>query len=149
MENLRMRPKSDYMHTASLDELYVLTEHWKNELDFFKDEIHFLKDLIGKYFIMLTKQESIDKVQEDVGRLHNLTVRVDALEDKCKKHMDQIEQLQENPFSHDEQKFRNDHLLLEEELAKFVNDARDEKRVLFKVTEHVIEDEKLQHLLTT
>ena len=69
MSELRLRPKSDYLHTAAFEELYVLGEHWQSVMEFYHLELDFLKKLIDKYFIWLLKDEHIAKVQVIVNEI--------------------------------------------------------------------------------
>ena len=39
-------------------ELYILTKHWKSDLEFYKDDLRFLHNLVDKYLIWITKKES-------------------------------------------------------------------------------------------
>ena len=45
-------------------ELYVLTDHWKSDLAFYKDDLRFLHHLIDKYIIWITKDENLNMVQD-------------------------------------------------------------------------------------
>lgn len=145
---LRIRPKSDYMHQANLQELYILTEHWQADVRFYKDELRFLRDLVDKYFMWLIEKEHIDNLQEKAGRLLNADKQCDELAQKITKHLTHLNELQQNAFSHDEQQFRNEHGKLEDEIADFAKLFRDLKKDVFKITEEVLESEKLKHLLT-
>lgn len=149
MNEMRIRPKSDYLKTASWDQLYVLTEHWKSNLDFYTDELRFLNKLVSKYFIWMTKEDNISNVQKMVVELKSLQKELEEVKTTVKKHMEHIGLFMENPFSHDEQKFRDEHVLLEDTIAEFVNSFKKAKREVFQITEHVIESEKLQHLLAS
>jgi len=42
MNNFRNRPKYNYIHEADWQQLIILTEHWKSDLLFYKDDIRFL-----------------------------------------------------------------------------------------------------------
>jgi CRISPR/Cas system CMR subunit Cmr4 (Cas7 group RAMP superfamily) len=147
MENLRFRPKNNFINEAKWEELYVLTEYWLSELKFFKDEIKFLEDIINKYFIWLTKEENIDKVREQIVVLTKLHKEVDELIDRTKKHLNHIAELLTNPFAYDEYKFREEHAVLEEDFTKAFKAYKNAKKEIFKITEHVMDTEKLQHLL--
>lgn len=147
ISELRVRPKSDYLKTASWDEFYILTEHWQSDMEFYRDELRFLKNLLVKYFVWLTKEENVSDVHDMVTRLDNLDRKRDDISEKIQLHLHDIELLIENAFSHDEQKFRDDQSQLEEDIAQFVKDVRKAKNEVFKLAEYVIESEKLEHLL--
>ena len=144
---MRIRPKSDYLHTASWEQLYALGEFWQKDLEFYQDEMRFYHDLIDKYFMWLMEDPNIEKVQTLIRQLRKMHEKGIELTDQVNKHQAQIEQLMENAFSHDDQKFREDHSHLEDEITEFVEELRTLKKEVFSITESVIESEKLSHLL--
>lgn len=144
---MRIRPKSDYLHTASWEQLYALGEFWQNELAFYQDEMTFFHDLIDKYFMWLMEEPNIEKVQTLIRQLRKSHEKSVELIQKVNKHQMHFEELMENAFSHDEQKFREEHAQLEDEISAFVEGARNLKKEVFSVTENVMENERLKHLL--
>ena len=144
---LGIRPKSDFMHTASWEQLYAITEHWQSDLEFYGDEIRFMQDLISKYFMLLVKEESSEHLQNLVSRMLAIDKQHGALKDRTAGHMGHIVDLIQNSFAHDEQRFRDEHGGLEDEFVKFVNDFKALKKEVFKVTEHILQTEKMKHLL--
>ncbi len=149
MSDYRMRPKGDYLHKASLEELYALTEQWEKDLDFFHDELTFMRDVISRYFIWITKEDYLEEVQGIVQRIQNLETQRERLHNQMTDHLEDVHLLLENPFSHDEMQFRNEHQALEDAIALFVKDARALKQAVFHVTRDAWNDEKLHHLLAS
>lgn len=145
---LRTRPKSDYLYAADLSELYVLAEHWKSDMDFYKDELRFLHDLVDKYFIWLTSKENIDHTREVALRLRQAEEERSIVASGIRHHLHRIGQMIVGPAAGDEQDFREEHILLEDKMTDLVKNIRALKKEVFALTEHVIESEKLQHLLT-
>ncbi|MCB0402348.1 MAG: hypothetical protein KDD41_09715 [Flavobacteriales bacterium] len=148
MLDFRLRPKAGYIHNAEWEELYVLTEHWKSDMDFYHDEVRFLNKLIAKYFMWLSDGKNIIVVKSLQDELNVLANNKDGLRLLCLKHLRHMEEYVENPFSHDETEFKQEHQLLEDRTARFVKDFKALKRDIFSVTEKVIEDEHLNHLIT-
>lgn len=146
---MRLRPKSDYLHTASWESLYVLGEHWKSDIQFYKDELRFLTDLIAKYFIWMTREENIADVKKLSADLIHLTDEYKSLGERVDHNLHQLSLLMENAFSQDEQQFRNEHEKLEDDLEEDIKKFRVLKKEIFEFTEHVIDSERIQHLLTT
>lgn len=148
MKEMRLRPKGDYLHTATWEELYVLADHWQSDMEFYRDEIEFFYKLIDKYFIWLTKDESITQVQTMAARLSAMSRERENISERIEKHKQDLALLMENSFTESENWFRQEHVNLEEDLSDFVKDFRDLKKKVFSISEHIIESEKLQHLLT-
>lgn len=144
---MRIRPKSDYLHKSSWEELYVLTKHWQSDLDFYRDEIRFLSDLMGKYFMWLVADDNIKHVNSLTKQLSDLGRNKEEIARQVKQHLKHLEALMENAFSQDEQKFRKEHEDLEDRLTGFIWNYKVLKKEIFKTTEKVIEEEKLNRLL--
>ncbi|MCB0397656.1 MAG: hypothetical protein KDD36_13460 [Flavobacteriales bacterium] len=148
METLVIRPKSDFMQVAAWDSLYALTEHWKSDMDFFKDEINFLDILLGKYFIWLTRDDNVHDVQPLLKEVDDMRALCKGLASRVDLHLLRLSHLIENAFSHDEQAFRDEHEKLENDLASFTGAFRNLKQKVFGITKKVMETERIQHLLS-
>lgn len=138
----------DSPESKEWEKMQVLTEHWQADLKFFQDEIRFLDNLISKYFLWLIEEDNIKET-----RL--IATQLSALENKRQKHERAVIQHQksyhdliENPFSHDSQKYMKEHASLESAIAAFVTQFKNLKRDTFELTEHVLESEKVKHLIS-
>ncbi|SFT41711.1 hypothetical protein SAMN05216474_0445 [Lishizhenia tianjinensis] len=145
---MRLRPKSDYLQKASWVNLYVLTKYWESDIAFYKDEIRFLYGLIDRYFIWMTQDEHIEKVSALSAELNQLDKTFNSLSERMVKHRSRMVLLLENAFVQEEEVFRAEHEVLEDDFKRASVDFRILKRKLFEVTETVMDEEKLQHLLT-
>ena len=128
-------------------ELYVLTKHWKSDIQFYKDDLKFLQRLINKYFIWVTKKENVAKVTKIENSLHKLTERCDGLIKSIDKHLEHLSNLINDPFKYDSQKFKVEHANLENEISEFIKIFREDKKETFAITEYIVDDEKLMRHL--
>ena len=144
---LGIRPKSDFIHTASWQQLHVITEHWQSDLAFYGDEVRFLQDLISKYFLLLVKEESSEDMQKLVNRLLTIDKNHVYLKETTINHLSHIAKAVKDGLTSDEQPFRDEHARLEDNFVVFVSDFRALKKDVFSVTENIIHGEKLKHLL--
>ena len=119
MNELRFRPKGDYLQMETWQGVYVLTQYWKKEMDFYKDELRFLNGLISKYFIWMTKEENVSKVQEMVVSLKNLENEQSEIDLLLTEHLFDLNLLMQNIYGKDEQEFRDKHVQLEEKITDF------------------------------
>jgi len=87
METFRNRPKGDYIQEADWQSLYVLTEHWKSDLEFFKLDLDFLGKLLDKYFIWITRKENIHEVKEVMQDLKILVDNCKSLQERTSEHL--------------------------------------------------------------
>ena len=143
MNDFRNRPKDNYINEADWQKLFILTEHWKSDLEFYKDDLRFLHHLIENYFMWLTKNENIEMVKEIGANVFKVEKQCALLIKKTNKHLHHLAELMENPFAYDSHKFREEHEILEDELAQFLIDFRKNRKEVFKITEHIIKEEEL------
>ena len=144
---LGIRPKSDFMHTASWEQLHAITEHWQSDLEFYGDEIKFMQNLISKYFMLLVKEESSEHLQHLVSRMLTIDKNHGILKDQASRHLSLIAEVVKNSFSQDGQEFRSEHDDLEDKFTNFVKDFKALKKDVFSVTENILQTEKFKHLL--
>jgi hypothetical protein len=143
----RSRPKSNYLLDAEWQELHALTTHWQSDMVFFGDELRFIDLLIDKYFTSLVDKENIAVTKDVAAKLSNIRKTYDLLHQKVLEHLRHIENLMVDPFAMDASAFRNEHIMLEDELVTFVKNFRDIKRRVFQLTDRVVKTEKQKHLI--
>jgi hypothetical protein len=142
MNDFRIRPNGNYIFNANWQELNVLTEHWKSDLLFYKDDLKFLDHLIDKYFIWISKKEDFNLVKSIEVGIVETSKECSSLLQRVNKHLVDIAALIVNPFKYNSQQFREEHQLLEDDISAFVKDFRANRKEVFEVTEHVIESEE-------
>lgn len=137
----------DFLENGPWDELYVLTEHWKSDIEFYRDDLRFLHHLIEKYFIWITKPENLELVKELQQGLFGLNKKSDDLREKTGKHLIQLGKLVENPNSGNAGVIKTEHEHLEEEIADFVKEFRRNRKEVFVLTEYIIDSEDLVRMM--
>ncbi len=143
----RSRPKGVYIHEANWEELYVLTEHWKKDLGFYKEDLLFLHRLIDKYFIWIVKEENNEAVRKILHGVQKMKDKCRDLLEKVSSHLNRVGNFVEKPEPEEDRLFRIEHEHLEDEIADFVKAFRKNRRDVFEITEHVVDSEKLIGLL--
>jgi len=141
MENLSLRPKGNFTWTAEYRELYILSEHWQSDLQFYKDDLHFLYHLIDKYFVWLINEDNLGEMRNLSSRLSETSRNCDRLLEKTSKHLTHLSELIDDPFKYDSHKFRSEHEELENEITSFVKKFREIKKETFIDIEPIIEKE--------
>lgn len=145
MENIRKRPKGDFIAEANMEQLYALTKHWKSDLHFFKDDLNFLHKLLGSYLIWIDKDENYRVASKMKNELLKLREHCEDLLDKTDKHREQIGKMILEKIN-DSRIFRLEHEDLEDEIASFVKAFRLNRLELFKVTEYIKDTDKLPEI---
>jgi hypothetical protein len=136
----------DFLKDGPWNELYILTEHWRSDLQFYHDDLRFLHHLIDKYFMWIAKSENLDLVKELKKGLFNLNTNCNDLLEMVKKHRNQLGYLVEDPNKGDAGIIKTEHEHLEEEFANFVKSFRQNRKEVFAITEYVIDSEELANI---
>lgn len=147
MSDLRARPKANFIQETNWQELYVLTNHWKSDLLFYRDDLKFMNHLIDKYFIWITKKENLKDVQKIGSAILEDAKTCDLLIVKVGEHLSHLAQLIDNPLSDKAGRFRDEHRELEDEIMVFTKTVRQNRKEVFSVTEKVLDDEQLAQLM--
>ncbi|MFD1094871.1 hypothetical protein [Salegentibacter chungangensis] len=147
MSVFRERPKGAYIKEANLEELYVLTSHWKQDLEFYKNDLLFQKRLIDKYFIWITRDDNLEAVENIVKNIRASQAVCKDLLKQVKLHLSAIGKLLEDKDSADTKAFRIEHESLEDKIAAFIKSFRKNKKEVFKITEMVIDSEQLANVV--
>ena len=146
MSEFRLRPKDDYVLVTKWDKLFVLTQHWISDLRFYQDDLRFFKQLIKRYFIWINTDKHQREVEIILNAVNKLAHKAEDLIKKTSGHLGHIKDIIDEPFTHDSQKFREEHQDLEYEIAVFVKTCRDQRDQVFSVIEHVVDKERLQEM---
>lgn len=146
MNTLKHDKELDFLKDGPWNELYVLTEHWRSDLQFYHDDLRFLHHLIDKYFMWIAKSENLDLVKELKKGLFNLNINCNDLIEKVKKHLIQLGYLVEDPNKGDAGIIKTEHEHLEEEIANFIKSFRKNRKKVFAITEYVIDSEELANI---
>lgn len=136
MENLGFNKSN-----SSWEELHIITDKWKSDLDFYSFELRFLHKLIDKYYIWLTNDELLNEVEQIASRVATANKVRNVLTIKTLKHLRHIEDVFENEFVYDAQEFKNEHAELENKLVNFYKNFKLLKKEVFALTEQVLEGE--------
>ncbi len=143
MNDFGNRPKGNYILEADWQQLYTITEDWQSDLQFYNDDLKFLHHLIDRYFMWISKKESIDMVREIEVGLLEMDNRCGALLNRINKHLHHLAELIDNPFAYDSHQFRKEHEQLEDDLTEFVKNFRKNRKEVFTITEYVIDGEEM------
>jgi len=148
MKNVKPQKSPSESSVTPVDKLqeswakvYPVVEHWQSDMKFFEDELRFLHLLVDKYFMGLIKEKNISKTRVLAKKLFGMEPRRKNLDQQLTKHMLHIQEIFENPFSHDSHVFEVEHVELEKEVSMFIKDFRAIKREAFAIIDQVITDE--------
>lgn len=143
MEDFRIRPKDRYIQEADWRKLYALTECWKCDLLFYRDDLKFLDFLVDKYFIWLSVDENIEEVMEIQNSLTLIDKLSASLLFNVNKHLACIADLVYNPHKYDSSQFRKEHQILEDKLNDFLKIFRENRKEIFALAKQMLKSEEL------
>jgi len=147
MDNSNKSTQQNTIGEVNWQELYILTDHWKSDLNFYKDDLRFLHHLIDKYIIWITKDDNLNMVQEIKKNLFEIrNISVDLMKEVT-SHQGNLGLMVENPVQTSNPQFMKDHEVLEDKISKFVKLFRSNRKEIFKITEYVIDSEELPNIL--
>jgi len=125
------------------EQLYLLANHWKSDLEFFRDDLRFLHLLMDRHILWVTLPESSERVKEVESKLLSLKKQCRQLLKKTGKHTSLLTRLLEKSPEADHQAVKDIHAQLETEFAIFVKNFREIRKDTFKVSEYIMDSESL------
>ena len=142
MSDYRNRPKGNFIQEASWQDLYMLTESWKNDLEFYSLDVKFIELLVETYFVKFLINQNLDDLRELQRELLELNKQCENLLKRIKIHFTHIVDLIEDPFIYDASVFRTEHELLEEEISEFIKMLKVVRCAVFVISKDVLGNEK-------
>ena len=136
--------KNEVIIKADHKALHALTDHWKSDLGFYKDELQFLDTLIDKYIGLMITDEHRERIRKMTISFSEIEKYSHELDEKVTEHAKNLTHLLQNPFSHEENLIMSEHRQLEDFMAAFVKSFREVKREIFSITAHVLREQKLR-----
>lgn len=147
MKTTKKQPK--YVEWLNAEDMHEASRNWLSELNFIKDEQHFLEDLIKSYTLQLIDNSNFEKSKKIVDGLNKLQKKNKSLikavnihESDLKIMVDGIDQIKE------EQAYKNKHRELIIYVSKYLKDYRALKAKLFDVIKAVMKKGKQKRLLS-
>ena len=147
MKTTKKHPK--YVEWLNAEEMHDASRNWISELNFIKDEQHFLEELIKSYTLQLIDNDNFVKSKDIVDTMNKLQKKNKTLLEAVKIHenkleimVDGIDQIKE------EQAYKNKHRELIIYVNKYLKDYRTLKSRLFEVIKVVMKKAKQKRLLT-
>jgi len=146
METFRNRLKNGEIKQANWQELYILTRHWKSDLEFYIEDLQFLQRLIDRYSLWIKKEQNSLMVNKLVSDLRQLSGDGKRILDRIQDHLGELASLMNGDKGLDPEVFIRDHEVLEDEISRFVKGFRNNRKEVYRVTEEVMDSEDLSGL---
>ncbi len=138
--NFRLRPKSDYLHHATWEQLYALTKHWQSDLKFYSDEMTFFRHLAGNRLLWLENDKDIKAIRSIGNKLFNVSHEIESLNQLMNNHLHRLAEFSKHPTTPEQKSFREEHSVLEDQYSDFSKAFRDLKKEMFELVEVAAEN---------
>ena len=147
MDNSNKSIQQNTIGEVNWQELYILTDHWKSDLNFYKDDLRFLHHLIDKYIIWITKDDNLNMVNDIKKNLFEIRKKSMDLMKEVTTHLGNLGLMVENPVQSSNPQFIEDHEALEDKISKFFKLFSTNRKEVFNITEYIIDSEELPNIL--
>lgn len=141
MQDYRLRPKGDYILKACSKDLYVMSENWKNNLEFQMFEIEFIERLMDTYFSKLLLNHNLDVLRELQREIYLTKNQLLTMIKRNQMQLNNMGKIIEEPFKYETSIFRAEYELFEDEITEFVNVVKTIKHTVYKIMEDILESE--------
>ena len=131
-----------------LSKYYVLSEHWKSDFDFYRDECQFLSSLINKYFVYLLQDRALSEIQKLAARLSETTQAREDITKSVSNYMADIKSYIVLEKATHIKEIKSKHAKLEKDISNFVKSFKELKKDVFLVTEEIMQSEKVKKLVS-
>lgn len=133
-----------------LQQMYVRTEHWISDYDFFEDELNFLVNLMDKYFVgtLLADSEKSVKLKDLANRLLKLSESRKHIASLNRENLSYLAQLIQNKEIFDPEECRDRQSDLESDQIDFLKKYRAIKKEVFQLSEQLIQSARSNKLIS-
>jgi len=129
--------------------MYVRTEHWISDYEFFEDEVNFLINLMDKYFVgaVLSDGDKNERLKEVVTRLLKLDESRKSIAALNKENLRYLAQLIQNKEIFDPEECRDRQSDLESDHIDFLRKYRSIKKEVFQLAELLLQSSRAKKLI--
>ena len=124
------------------ESLYLLTDNWKKELEFYYFDISFLEILIENYFSELLMYENLDELRELQIEVFELKSQCEYLLNDTRINLESIVCIINGTYIHTPSGFKIENEQLGDTIVRFIDNERKMRRVVFCMIKDVFENQK-------
>jgi len=136
--------QANVQEVPGLQQIYIVTRHWLDDMLFFDDEATFLNLLLEKYFATALHQEHVTRIQLINDHLKRICLHKQIIKDEIITHQANLDNTLKNNIEKREDFLFLEHERLEEEIKDLNKRFKNVKNDIFQITELLLINEKLQ-----
>jgi len=142
MSNYRSRPKGNYIQEATWEELYLLTESWKNDFELYLLEIQFLEQLIETYLVKLLIYENFDIIKELQLESKELKNRGKNMLKHLRNHLLWIIEIIDESYYEKNHVLRGQQESFEEDISCFAESLKIIRYIIYGKLKDILEQQQ-------
>ena len=123
-----------FLHSFSIEELYVLTTHWLSDIVYFEQEISYFQSLISRYFLPNVEEENVLLIKSLSSHFESLTLRKEQLRSSIIEHQEKLSKMLDEIHVEDESHYNATHSAIESKFFDFIKTLRQVKPEFFNAT---------------
>lgn len=128
------------------EELYKFAKEWKSDLEFFRDDLQFLSNLIENYFVWIVEKGNVDDIRVLNDALNDLKRKCRVLLKRLAKYMGQLAKSMETISTSSILYLNEEHRQLKKDMEKLTKTFREVKKDVFVIAEHAVDAKRLQFI---
>lgn len=136
--------QANVQEVPGLQQIYIATRHWLDDMLFFDDEAKFLNLLLEKYFGLSLHQEHVSRIQLINDHLKRICLHKQIIKDEIITHQANLDKTIKDNIEKREAFLFLEHERLEEEIKDLNRRFKNVKNDIFQITELLLINEKLQ-----
>ena len=121
---------------------YLKCEKVKSDLVFYSKDLHFLQQLLDKYFDEMVKNEHLDEIRESLIRFQDLCYDCDCLKKRVKDQQSHLIDIIKGASSHDHNAILIEQSGIENRNVLLVKELKMVKKEMFAIAEDSLQDKK-------
>ncbi|WP_397363041.1 hypothetical protein [Olleya sp. R77988] len=132
----------------SADRMHDMSKNWLSDLNFIKDEQHFLEDLITNYTLKIIDNDALDRAQNVATALQRTKRGNQKLLNTLIRHENELQLMVDGKDELEkENKYKTEHRELRETISDFYFDYKAVKFEIFNLVKSLMKTDKQEHLL--
>lgn len=145
MDNFRYRPKDNYIHEASLNELLALTKTWESDLKFYNYDLKFLQQLIEVHFVKLLFYEGTSEFRDLQNDIQISIMQSEIFLTQTPVFINHLTNLIDHPCTYDSHIVRKNYELFEDDCSQYIETVKIIRLLAFTMLQNILEEEKPQY----
>lgn len=137
-----------YWDYTPIEELHRRSRMWQSEIAFCKEELSFMRKLVKNHFLYFADEKRIQETNRLSKNLRDLENDMQTVAANIHEHESHLKELMLSKTSAREKEYRKEHGSLEKLMTTFTNDYKEVKKKLFREADQVLQEEKMQRLIS-